>query len=216
MRILDPSFEILFFPEPATVLGHLETAARTCYKSEDKIGAGSAEKLLARIVRMGHESVLEHMSISVRITCDRGVTHEMVRHRICSFSQESTRYANYSHDKFGREIAVIRPFFWKKGDAEYALWEKAMLAAEKAYLDLIDNGATPQEARSVLPNSLKSDLIMTTNIREWRHIFKLRCDQASHPQMREIMLPMLKEFHARLPLVFDDLYTHFFDTPKKA
>ncbi len=205
MKVIDPSFSFMHLPDGEFVLRHLELAARTCYKSEDKADADSARKLLSRIVRLGHDSVLEHISVTVRIVCDRGVTHELVRHRLCSFSQESTRYANYAQDKFGREITVIRPFFWAEDDARYALWLSAMQACEEAYLRLVEAGATAQEARSVLPNSLKTEIVTTANIREWRHIFKLRCDKAAHPQMRQVMLPMLGAFQERIPLLFDDL-----------
>jgi thymidylate synthase (FAD) len=209
MRIIEPSHEILHVPDGEFIIGHLELAARTCYKSEDKITPTSGRDLLRRIVSLGHESVLEHCSLSVRLTCDRGITHEIVRHRLCSFSQESTRYANYGKDRFGREITVIRPFFWAADSDRYAVWLRAMKQAEEAYLTLIDAGATAQEARSVLPNSLKTEIVVTANIREWRHIFDLRCAAPSHPQMRQLMLPLLKELHGRVPLVFDDLFQRF-------
>lgn len=196
-------------PDGDFILRHLEQAARTCYKSEEKADADSARKLLSRIIRLGHDSVLEHISVTVRIVCDRGVTHELVRHRLCSFSQESTRYANYAQDKFGSEITVIRPFFWAEDDARYALWLKAMRACEDVYLQLVEAGATAQEARSVLPNSLKTEIVTSANLREWRHIFKLRCDKAAHPQMRQVMLPLLAAFHERIPLIFGDLTERF-------
>jgi thymidylate synthase (FAD) len=125
---------------------------------------------------------------------------------LCSFSQESTRYANYSKEKFGREITVIRPFFWEVGSFKYALWRDAMELAEKKYMDLLDQGSTTQEARSVLPNSLKTDIVVTANMREWRLIFKLRCSKKSHPQMNQSMLPVLAEFYSRIPVLFDELY----------
>lgn len=205
MNIVEPSFAFMHLPDGAFILQHLEQAARTCYKSEDKVGPDSARNLLRRIIRLGHDSVLEHCAATVRIVCDRGVSHELVRHRLCSFSQESTRYANYAHDKFGNSITVIRPFFWAEDDARYQLWRAAMQACEDAYLALVQAGASAQEARSVLPNSLKTEVVTTANLREWRHIFKLRCDKAAHPQMRQIMLPLLRAFQERVPLVFDDL-----------
>jgi thymidylate synthase (FAD) len=211
MKVIDPSFSFMHLPDGEFILQHLELAARTCYKSEDKASPDSARKLLSRIVRLGHDSVLEHISVTVRIVCDRGVTHELVRHRLCSFSQESTRYANYAQDKFGREITVIRPFFWSADDARYVLWLSAMQSCEDAYLRLVDAGATAQEARSVLPNSLKTEIVTTANIREWRHIFKLRCDKAAHPQMRQVMLPLLAAFSRRIPLLYDDLAERFAD-----
>jgi thymidylate synthase (FAD) len=211
MKILDPGFEILLLPDETLILTHLEKAGRTCYKSEDKIAPGTAKSLLQRIVRMGHESVIEHASATVKFICDRGVSHELVRHRLASFSQESTRYANYAREKFGREISVIRPFFWQKDSEAFTVWRRAMENAEQAYLALIDGGATAQEARSVLPNSLKTEVVMTANLREWRHVFRLRCAAASHPQMREIMLPLLAEFCRRIPVLFADLGEQFGD-----
>ena len=204
MQIADPSFDIIQLPSP-NVLELIESIGRVCYKSEGKIAPGTAQPFIAQVLALGHESVIEHASISVRIICDRGITHELVRHRLCSFTQESTRYANYAHDRFGNEITVIRPYFFEQGSLRYLLWEAAMLACERAYLDLVKTGATAQEARSVLPNSLKTEIIMTANIREWRHIFKLRCAKAAHPQMREIMLPMLTAFAAKVPFIFDDI-----------
>ncbi len=211
MKIIEPSFEILYMKDADEIYSHLELAARTCYKSEDKIAQGTAEELLKRLLKTGHHSVIEHVSISVRIICDRGISHEIVRHRLCSFSQESTRYANYAKEKFGKQITVIRPFFWEEDSPQYREWELAMEACEKAYLTLLQMGAKAQEARSVLPNSLKTDIIVTANIREWIHIFNLRCSKASHPQMRQTMLPILKEFHERLPVLFDGPYQRFKD-----
>ncbi|MCK5313308.1 MAG: FAD-dependent thymidylate synthase [Desulfobacteraceae bacterium] len=215
MKIIDPYFEILHMADRDEILNLLEKAARTCYKSEDKISHGSAEQLLKRLMKTGHESVIEHIAITVRLICDRGVTHEIVRHRLCSFSQESTRYANYSKDKFGSEITVIRPFFFKTGSKEYKLWEESMQASEEAYLNLIENGAKAQEARSVLPTSLKADLIITANIREWRHIFRLRCSKASHPQMRQSMLPLLDHFYKKMPVLFGSIYDKFAEDIKE-
>jgi len=209
MKVIDPCFSFMHLPDGEFILRHLELAARTCYKSEDKASPESARNLLSRIVRLGHDSVLEHISVTVRIVCDRGVTHELVRHRLCSFSQESTRYANYAQDKFGSEITVIRPFFWAEDDERYSLWRSAMQACEDAYLGLIKAGASAQEARSVLPNSLKTEIVTTANIREWRHIFKLRCDKAAHPQMRQVMLPLLAAFNERVPLLYEDLAGKF-------
>lgn len=204
MQIVDPSFNIIQLPS-SDVLELIESIGRVCYKSEDKIAPGTAQPFIARVLALGHESVIEHAAVSVRVICDRGITHELVRHRLCSFTQESTRYANYAHNRFGNEITVIRPYFFEEGSWRYLTWEAAMLACERAYLDLVKAGATAQEARSVLPNSLKTEIIMTTNIREWRHIFKLRCAKAAHPQMREVMLPMLAAFADKVPFIFDDI-----------
>jgi thymidylate synthase (FAD) len=206
MRVVQPSFEILAMPSIQEILRVIELAGRTCYKSEDRITDGSAEDFIGRIVRSGHESVIEHSSVTVRFICDRGVSHELVRHRLAAYSQESTRYANYAKDRFGNEITVIKPSFWEEGSAEYIVWERSMREAEKAYMELLERGAKPQEARAVLPNSLKTEVVMTANLREWRHVLRLRCSRPAHPQIREIMLDLLDEMHRRLPVLFEDIY----------
>ncbi len=211
MRIIPPSHEILYLPPTEEVLRVIELAGRTCYKSEDKITQDSAENFIKKIVKSGHESVIEHGHCSVRFVCDRGVSHELVRHRLAAYSQESTRYANYSRDKFGSEITVIKPSFWEEDSDEYKTWENAMKSAESAYMELLQKGAKPQEARSVLPNSLKTEIVMSCNFREWRHVFSLRCSRASHPQIREIMLALLRDMHSRVPAIFDDLYEQYKD-----
>jgi thymidylate synthase (FAD) len=200
MKIIEPSYEILEFPSNALEI--IERAGRVCYKSEDKIGPGTAESFARGILKRGHESVLEHVSISVRFICDRGVSHELVRHRMAAFSQESTRYCNYGHSG---EIAVIKPKFWLEDSAEYGLWSAACVEAESVYLSLMARGASPQEARTVLPNSLKTEVVMTANVREWRHVMKLRTAKAAHPQMRQLMIPLLADFWARMPVLFDDI-----------
>lgn len=187
------------------ILKKIERCGRVCYKSEASIQDESAEKFVAAIVKRGHESVLEHASITVRFIVDRGVSHEIVRHRIASFLQESTRYCNYSKDDFGSEITVIEPYFFSGNTPGYKCWEAAMQEAEYAYFDLLNIGHTAQEARSVLPNSLKTEVVMTCNLREWRHFFKLRCAKAAHPQMQEVAIPLLAEFTEKIPVMFDDL-----------
>ena len=209
MRIISPSYEILYIPPTEDVLRVIELAGRTCYKSEDKISSDSAENFIKKILNSGHESVIEHGYCSVRFVCDRGVSHELVRHRLAAYSQESTRYANYSKEKFGNEITVVKPSFWEENSEEYKIWESAMQSAEKAYMDLLRQGAKPQEARSVLPNSLKTEIVMSCNFREWRHVFSLRCSRASHPQIREIMLALLFDLQSRIPILFDDLYEKY-------
>lgn len=207
MKIIRPSFS---FNEPvdgALLLQRIEKAGRVCYKSEDKMSETSAEKFVKRLVHSGHESVLEHEKITVTIICDRGVTHEIVRHRIASYSQESTRYCNYTGDKFGNELTFIKPCFWSESDPQYCLWVQQMQACEACYFQMIQGGATPQEARSILPNSLKTELVTTMNLREWRHFFKLRTSPAAHPQMREIALMMLQNFQREVPIIFDDIQT---------
>ncbi len=206
MKIIAPSHEIVFMADEKSMLTRIEAAGRTCYKSEDKITSDSAAIFVKGILKSGHHSVIEHVDISVRFICDRGVTHEIVRHRLAAYSQESTRYANYSKNKFGNEISVIRPFFWKDDPDKFEIWKKAMEYAEKSYMDILDSGASPQEARSVLPNSLKTEIVMTCNLREWRHVLNLRCAKASHPQMRELMIPLLSDLYKSAPSVFGDIY----------
>lgn len=205
MNIILPSFEIMDSIDGKEMLRKLERFGRICYKSENQITDDSAEKFISTIIKNGHESVIEHEKISVKIVCDRGVSHELVRHRIASYSQESTRYCNYYKDKFGKELTLIKPVFWDVNSDEYRIWINAMLNIEKAYFDLIEGGATPQEARSILPNSLKTEIIVTMNLREWRHFFKLRTSERAHPQMREIACPLLNEFKKRVPIIFDDI-----------
>lgn len=207
MKIIKPSFEILDDIDGKEMLKKIELAARTCYKSEDKITDDSAEKFVRNLIKRGHESALEHEKVSVRIICDRGVSHEIVRHRIASYSQESTRYCNYSNGKFGGELTFIKPCFFEEGTVVYNCWRDACKKAEDAYIDLLNCGCTPQEARSVLPNSLKTEIVMTANLREWRNFFKLRCAPDAHPQMMEIAMMMLEEFRKLIPVVFDYLNT---------
>lgn len=205
MKIIKAGFHIPSSVNGAEILKSIEQAGRVCYKSEDKITDGSAEKFVAGIIKRGHEAVLEHQAITVKFIVDRGVSHEIVRHRLAAYCQESTRYCNYSKDGFGNEITVIEPCFWDKESEEYQLWFKCMKYAEEMYLQLLHSGASPQEARSVLPNSLKTEVVMTANLREWRHFFKLRTASAAHPQMREVAIALLAEFQRLVPVVFDDI-----------
>lgn len=209
MKIIDPSFQILtpFEREDAlAMLRHIERCARVCYKSEGKTTEDSASEFVRKIAgTFKHESVIEHCSVSVLFIVDRGVTHEMVRHRLAAYSQESTRYCNYSKDSFGHEITVIRPPFWTECDDRFAFWESSCLAAESAYIGLLQYGASAQEARSVLPNSLKTEIVMTANLREWRHVFRLRASSKAHPQMQQIMRPLLAKFQAVMPELFSDV-----------
>lgn len=207
MRIISASFS---FNEPINgnvMLERIEKAGRVCYKSENKISADedSSVKFVSNIIERGHESVLEHEKVTVTIVCDRGISHEIVRHRIASFSQESTRYCNYANDKFGNELTFIKPCFWDENELKYQLWKDQMQQIENTYNALIKNNATPQEARSVLPNSLKTEIVVTMNIREWRHFFKLRTAKTAHPQMREIAVAMLLTFKEKFPILFDDI-----------
>ena len=223
MRILKPQHVIIGKDqiEGHKILKHIEKIARTCYKSEDLINDESAEKMIKKLIKMNHLAMIEHASVSVLFTCDRGVTHEIVRHRVASYAQESTRYVNYSKDKFGNEIGYIdiaggialdtkmKDIPVETIDAIISEWNQACIDAEKHYMKMLELGATPQIARSVLNNSTKSDINVTMNLREWRHFFDLRCEAPDHPQMRELVIPLLKEMSEVIPIVFDDLVEKF-------
>lgn len=209
MKIIKPSVEILT-PFNADhngmdILKNIERAGRVCYKSEDKITDDSCVEFIRKIIARGHEAVLEHESITVKFIVDRGVSHEIVRHRLASYCQESTRYCNYSKDGFGNEITVIEPCFLEEDSNCYTFWKQGCEYAEKTYFDLLLSGCMPQEARSVLPNSLKTEVVMTANLREWRHFLNLRCSKAAHPQMREVAIDLLHQLRVQIPVVFDDI-----------
>lgn len=205
MIVIKPSFEFVDEIDGAKILKKIERMSRICYKSEAQITDTSYIQMVKHILERGHESQLEHASVTVIVICDRGVTHEIVRHRLASYSQESTRYCNYSKDKFGNNLTFIKPSFWDDNTMMMNDWEETMERLENQYLTLMKHGIRPEQARSILPNSLKTEIGITMNLREWRHFFKLRTAKAAHPQMREIACQMLKEFQNRIPLVFDDI-----------
>lgn len=209
MKIIKPYYEILTQIDGVRMLKHIETCGRICYKSEHKITDDSYLSFVRNIIKRGHEAVLEHSSFSVKFVCDRGVSHEIVRHRLASYCQESTRYCNYSKNDFQNEITVIEPSYLDKSAAGYHIWERSCKNAEAAYFDLLDFGCSPQEARAVLPNSLKTEVVMTANIREWRHFLKLRCSPSAHPQMREVALILLEKVHGLIPVCFDDIWSEY-------
>ena len=214
---------------------------RVCYKSEDRITADSAKRFVKSIIDRGHESVLEHFSFSVRFITDRSVTHELVRHRLASYSQESQRYVNYGGEKNGCTFIIpvwsclpegniadktynnrlfdnsCGDWYWVselsnnsytfKPNRNEEIWLTSVLNVEKTYNKLLEQGNTAQNARSVLPNSTKTEIIMTTNLREWRHILKLRTSKAAHPQIRSLMTGLLKELQKKIPVIFDDIVT---------
>ncbi len=214
MKIINPSYEIL---RPQTmneeskwaIYSAIETPARLCYKSANRtITPHMTETFLRNLTKSGHEAMLEHAHLSVKFTVDRGVSHEIVRHRPCSFAQESTRYCNYTQDKFGDEITVIKPSLLDVGSPEYSIWESSCMVAEQAYKELIQSGVTPEWARSVLPTSLKTEIVVTANMREWRHFFKLRAIGTTgkpHPQIQEVAMPLLVEVAEFLPAIFEDI-----------
>ena len=223
MKIIKQSWSFVREPDVDNILRIIEEAGRTCYKSETEYDDwDSIKRFVKKMIESGHHSVIEHANVSVRIITDRGVTHELVRHRLSAYSQESTRYCNYSKDKFGNEITVILPVWFNDIDVErahgrklnnmatgrqlqYTKWEAGCLYSELTYFDLLAHGQTPQEARSILPNSLKTEIVMTANLREWRHVFTLRSSPKAHPQMRELMQSMLAGFKDNIPVVFDDI-----------
>lgn len=209
MKIIKPSVEFITPFNSEAVLKRIEECGRTAYQSLDKAGDNTAEGFVRMLIALGHESVLEHVSFSVRIICDRGVSHELVRHRLASYTQESTRYCNYSKGKFGSEITVIEPCFLHPATRLYKLWEDGCSEAEQHYFEMLNEGATAQEARTVLPNSLKTEVVMTANAREWRHFLRLRCAPAAHPQMREVANMMLEQFHENIPALFDDIWEEY-------
>jgi thymidylate synthase (FAD) len=211
MILLRPSHKILRITEKAEEL--IELAGRLCYKSEGKIGDGTAKEFIRKRIKAGHESIIEHAVITVKFITDTGVTHEEVRHRLASYSQESTRYCNYHGG-----ISFIIPPWVDIPEGDYPLgtkyplphnsgeyWYMAMMDAERYYETLLNHSWTPQMARDVLPKSLKTEIIHTSNLREWRHILNLRTSKAAHPQMRELMIPLLRELKEKLPVFFEDI-----------
>ena len=163
------------------------------------------EKLsLAEVDRLPADLLSRHRYLAVKLITNRAVTHEIVRHRPCSFLQESQRYCRYDKEQFGSEVTFIKPMFFEEGTPEYALWLKAMQETEAIYLKLLET-SSPQAARTVLPNSCKTEIIVYANLAEWFHIFKLRTSTAAEPSMREIMIPLLAEFKKLFPDVFAGL-----------
>ena len=216
MRTVEASVEFINPPEYAVVLDTIERVGRTCYKSEDKITEFSAEDFVRRLIKRGHEAMIEHGSVTLRFINDRGVSHEEVRHRIASFGQESTRYCNYSTDKFNGEVTYIDIERGMELDATVSKlpfevklaiiheWMVACLDAERHYLRMLELGATPQIARSVLNNSTKTEICITMNFREWRHFIRLRNDPTAHPQMREVAQQVLDMLYEKYPVFFEE------------
>lgn len=214
MKLINSSYEILTDIDGDKVLKDIENVARTCYKSHDHTKEGSAAKLVDTLIKSGHHAMLEFFDITVRFTCDRGVSHEIVRHRVASYAQESTRYCNYSKDKFGNELTFIEPYWLTEALLDDTDNAKERLVfclqhIEEMYMSLLNKGLQPQAARAILPNCLKTELNVKMNLREWRHFFNLRCSKAAHPDLRKLALPLLAEFKAKLPIVFDDLYEKY-------
>jgi len=200
MRIVEPNVVLEWITPDAEQV--IERAGRTCYRSEAAITPESASLFVRKLIANGHESVIEHAVASLRFVHDRGISHELVRHRLVSYSQESTRYCNYSGERFGGEITVIKPpGLDAASDAD---WRVAMLQAEASYLRMIERGVKPQIARSVLPTCLKTEIVTTTNLREWRLILKLRTSPNAHPQMRSLIQSAAVILKCHCPNVFFD------------
>ena len=211
MKLIKPSVELVTVTPNA--LQVIEQAGRICYKSEGSITDDSAGRFVQNIIKRDHGAVLEHAGATIKFVCDRGVSHEIVRHRVASYCQESTRYCNYSQGKFGSEVTYVKPT-WV--ELQYDLrpiseFLEACKDAERHYLNLIKCGLKPEEARAVLPTCVKTELVMTANMREWRHFFKLRCSKRAHPDMRRVAKLALIELHNAVPVVFDDLYSQFIE-----
>lgn len=201
MDLVKASFEIVDERTEEEILTKLERCGRVSYKSEEKITSGSAREFVLARIRDGHETVIEHESLTVVITCDRGVTHQLVRHRLASYTQESTRYTNY----YKRGIQFIIPIFWEENSPEYQVWIKAMESSEQAYNSLIKMGASPQQARSVLPNSLKAEIYVSANVRQWRYMLKLGTGKGLQPEYKELFLSILSAFKSKYPTLFGDI-----------
>ena len=210
MKIVDSRFAVIDDLNGLEILKKIERIGRICYKSEDRITEHSAAPFVKMLIQRGHEAMLEHFNFSVLFVVDRGVSHELVRHRIASFAQESTRYCNYG--KTG-EMTFIRPSAkWAQSEEaftgpEYNCWLYCLAGSQAAYLTLLAEGCSPQEARAVLPNSLKTEIVISANLREWRHILKLRTAKAAHPDMQFVMLPLLEYLKTKIPVIFEDINT---------
>lgn len=204
INICEPSWYVITDLNGTSILKAIEDAGRTCYQSYKVSSEDSYLRFVKMVIARGHESVLEHQSLTVKFSVDRAVQNELVRHRLSSFSVESSRYCNYGLDKFGSKISVIRPITIKYDTEEFIVWAKSMESCAESYFELLKT-LKPEDARSVLPLSLRTEVTMTANLREWRHIFKLRCDKAAHPSMRQVMIPLLNYLKSKIPVVFDDL-----------
>lgn len=203
MRIVEPWIQVEKF-DGKQIMKRIERACRTCYRSEGSITEDSYKKLLKNCLTRGHESVLEHEKITVRIYSDIGSYKDLTRHRFASFSVESTRYCSYNKDKYGNEVAFMNPVYIEDKEV-YEVWKKTMEEAEKGYIKMKELGATTDMCREVLPHSTAAEYTMTANIREWKHILSLRANNHVHPSIRQILIPLLKLFKEEMPDIFDDV-----------
>ncbi len=213
MQLIAPKIEVEKI-DGIQIMKKIERACRTCYRSEGKITEDSYKTLLKNCITRGHESVLEHEKVTVRMTCDVGVYKDLTRHRVASFSIESTRYCNYGKDKFNNEIKFIKPCNMEEGTQVYNLWENACGAIEKNYIEMSKLGATPDELRMILPHSTAAEVTMTADIREWKHILDLRTSKHTHPAIRQLLIPLLLYFKKTMPEIFEDV-PYDLDFPKE-
>lgn len=203
MKIVEPWIEVENF-DGKKIMKNIERACRTCYRSENLIDEESYKRLLRNCLNRGHESILEHEKITIRMRCDIGVYKDLTRHRFGSFSIESTRYCNYGKDKFDNEIKFIEPCNIEPGEI-YGLWKNEMQNIEHTYQEMSKNGCTPDQMRMILPHSTAAEVTMTANIREWRHILSLRCAKMTHPAIRQLLIPLLLYFKQEMPELFDNI-----------
>ena len=204
MEVIAPWVEIEEY-DGVAIMQKIERACRTCYRSEGIITDTSYQNLLKNCISRGHESILEHEKITIRMCCDVGVYKDLTRHRTgTAFSIESTRYCNYSKDKFTNNIKFIHPIFIQD-EENFKIWEAAMQSIEDNYMAMANNGAKPDELRMLLPHSTAAEVTMTCNIREWKHILELRCSKMVHPSVRQVMLPVLKRFKETMCEIFEDV-----------
>ncbi len=204
MKIIEPEIQVEEF-DGKKIMKNIERACRTCYRSEGKISDESYKTLLKNCISRGHESVLEHEKITIRMICDVGVYKDLTRHRIASFSIESTRYCNYGKDKFDNQIKFIKPVNMEEGTELYDIWYKACEEIEKNYIKMSNMGALPDQLRMILPHSTAAEVTMTANIREWKHIFSLRCTKHTHPAVSQLMIPLMLKFREEMPEIFDGI-----------
>lgn len=207
MRIIEPSFEILTEIDGDKILKRIERATRTCYKSEDKIteNSDSAKMIIKMLLDKHHEAMIEFDDVTVKIITDIGAQRDLSRHRHINMACESTRYCAYNKGKFGGELTFIKPCHIDENTELYNIWLDTMKFIEHQYMKMAELGCKPDQMRMVLPLSTKTEFCIKANLREWRHIFKMRCQKAAHPSVRQIMLQILNEFKKQIPVVFDDL-----------
>ena len=203
MRLVEPWIKVENF-DGVKIMKRIERACRTCYRSEDKISDESYKNLLTNCLNRGHESVLEHEKITVRIYSDIGTYKDLTRHRFASFSVESTRYCSYNKDKYGNEIAVVNPVYIEDKEV-FETWKKAIEDMEKAYMKMKKLGASTDMCREILPHSTAAEYTMTANIREWKHILELRTTNHVHPAIRQVLIPLLLLFKEQMPEIFGDI-----------